>query len=515
MILYGVLREKLWRCQIAGSRPMDVAGELQASDPERVGPFRVLRRLGTGGMGQVYLARSPGGRAVAIKVIRPELAAKRGFRARFGREVAAAREVSGFFTAAVVGADPDAALPWMATAYVDGPSLADQVEERGPLSVRAVVSLAAGLAEGLQAIHRTGLVHRDLKPSNVLLAGDGPRIIDFGISCAREVDRLTDDGIVVGSPGFLSPEQAQGREVGPASDVFCLGAVLSYAATGWGPFGDGPTQALLYRVVHEPPDLSLVPTPLRRLIGGCLAKEPAHRPTTAQLLEQIAEVYGPPGGDADIGAGHLAAPTAATAAAGIPATGDRLPEARDIEPGTQRLDSTAGYTGYGRGTPPRQELDDTVLDQPRTGSWPGEEARGRRWWPVVAGVACMAAVAAVTVVLTSPGGQHPSPSSPITSVSPATSGAKASPAPGGTSTAPSASVSPSGHPTSAHPSATHPSGTAPARPSASAPPATSSAPANSTAPAAPSATPTARSSAPASPSPTASSSSPGCFLICL
>ena len=535
MILYGVLREKLWRCQITGPQPIDVAGDLQASDPERIGPFRVLRRLGTGGMGQVYLARSPGGRSVAIKVIRPELAAKRGFRARFGREVAAAREVSGFFTAAVVGADPDAALPWMATAYVDGPSLADQVEERGPLSVRAVVSLAAGLAEGLQAIHRTGLVHRDLKPSNVLLAGDGPRIIDFGISWAREVDRLTDDGIVVGSPGFLSPEQALGKEVGPASDVFCLGAVLSYAATGWGPFGDGPTQALLYRVVHESPDLTLVPPALRRLIGGCLAKEPAHRPTTAQLLEQIAEIYGPPGADADLEADPVGASPAEIALSRMPTTGDRLQEGGRLESATRRLGPSdrAGYgdggayadgdaygenngygvnSGYGEGTPPGHALDDTVLDSPRSGSWADEETRGRRWWPIVAGVACMAIVAGVTVFITSSGGQHAAPTAPITSVSPMTSGANPGTAPGGSSAGPSASVSPSGPATSAHPSATRPSRTTSAKPSST--PATPSAPARSTAPATPSTTPSAKTSAPGNPSPTASPTH-GCFLICL
>jgi len=514
MILYGVLREILWRCQITGPHTMDVAGELQASDPERIGPFRVLRRLGTGGMGQVYLARSPGGRAVAIKVIRPELAAKRGFRTRFGREVAAAREVSGFFTAAVVGADPDAALPWMATAYVDGPSLADQVEEHGPLSVKSVVSLAAGLAEGLQAIHRTGLVHRDLKPSNVLLAGDGPRIIDFGISWVREVDRLTDDGIVVGSPGFLSPEQAMGRQVGPASDVFCLGAVLSYAATGWGPFGDGATQALLYRVVHESPDLTLVPAPLRRLIGGCLAKDPAHRPTTAQLLEQIAEIYGPPGADADIEAGH----PAGAALTGIPATGDRLSDGRDADPGTRRL---AGPPGYGDdGLPDYQEdtragqgLDETVLDHPRDEYWPDEERTGRRWrWPLVAGLACLAVVAAVTLTVMSSGGQGGAPTTPVTSFSPMTSGANPGLAPGGASTGPSTSVSPSGHPTSAHPSATQPSKTTSATPSKAAPPATT-APAQSTAPPA-STTPSAKTSTPGNPSPTAAPTH-NCFILCL
>ncbi len=498
---------------------MNVAGELQASDPGRIGPYRVLRRLGTGGMGQVYLARSPGGRAVAIKVIRPELAAKRGFHARFRREVAAAREVSGVFTAAVVDADPNAELPWMATAYVDGPSLSDQVEEHGPLSVKAVVSLAAGLAEGLQAIHRTGLVHRDLKPSNVLLASDGPRVIDFGISWLREVDRLTDAGIVVGSPGFLSPEQALGREVGPASDVFCLGALLSYAATGYGPFGDGPTQALLYRVVHEPPDLSLIPAPLRRLIGACLAKEPGHRPTTGQLLEQVADLYGLPGEDADIETAYLGVPAAGAALTEIPSTGDRLPEAGDAEPGTRRL-GIPGNTATGEGTPTRHGVAGPVGDGPQDDLWPAGEPTGRRWrWPLVAALVCLAVVAGATVTLTSFDGQHRDPATPVApvaSVSPVTSGAKASLAPRGghsTRTGAGASVSPGNRATSpAGRATTFPSRTAPATPSPTTTPVTS--PAHSTAPAAPSATPTSGTPAPATPSPTASAT-PGCFVICL
>jgi predicted Ser/Thr protein kinase len=485
---------------------MDLAGELRTGDPERVGPYRVLRRLGTGGMGQVYLARSPGGRAVAIKVIRPELAVKHGFRARFGREVTAARAVSGFFTAAVVDADPDAQLPWMATAYVDGPSLADLVEDRGPLSVKAVVSLAAGLAEGLQAIHRTGLVHRDLKPSNVLLASDGPRVIDFGISWLGEADRLTDEGIVVGSPGFLSPEQARGREVGPASDVFCLGAVLSYAATGFGPFGDGPTQALLYRVVHEPPDLSLVPPALRRLIGGCLAKEPDHRPTTSDLLEQIANLYGPPGQDASPGTGQLGVPGGR---AGVPATGDRLPDAGSAEPGTRQLSSFPDPATVGGHRPPGAAPAPTVQDRALP------ERRGRRWrWPLVAALACLAAVAGTAVVLTSSGGRPGHPAIPVTSVSPVTPGTHGGLAPGGTrGPTTGTSASPGSHRTSAAPPATasRPR-TPPATPTVPATSATS--PAHSTAPAPPPATPTAGGPTPATPTPTPSPTR-SCLLLCL
>jgi eukaryotic-like serine/threonine-protein kinase len=260
-----------------------VIKDLRPSDPVSVGPYRLLGLLGTGGMGQVYLARSPGGRQVAIKVIKPELAEEREFRVRFAREIAAARNVSGIFTAAVVDADPDGPEPWLATAYVAGPSLA----EAGSLPEESVLALAAGLAEGLHAIHRAGLVHRDLKPSNVLLASDGPRVIDFGISRAREGSMLTQTKTVMGTAGYMSPEQARGLVVGPASDVFSLGAVLTFAATGEGPFGTGPTDAMIYRVVHEPPDLSRVPDGLRPLIERCMVKVPQDRPTTGQLLDEL------------------------------------------------------------------------------------------------------------------------------------------------------------------------------------------------------------------------------------
>jgi hypothetical protein len=256
-------------------------------DPATVGPYRLVGRLGQGGMGQVYLARSPGGRLVAVKVIRPELAGEPGFRTRFAREVAAARNVSGMFTALVVDADTDGPVPWLATAYVAGPSLAEAVEEQGPLPPSSILALAAGLAEGLQAIHAVGVVHRDLKPSNVLLADDGPRVIDFGISRAREASMLTQTGTVMGSPGYLSPEQAEGYVVGPPSDIFSLGGVLTYAATGEGPFGTGPTPALMYRVVNRTAELSMVPAVVRPLVERCLAKDPANRPTPAELLTEL------------------------------------------------------------------------------------------------------------------------------------------------------------------------------------------------------------------------------------
>ena len=258
--------------------------ELQPEDPQLIGPYRLRGRLGTGGMGRVYLGLSPGGRPAAVKVIRADLAADPEFRARFRREIAVARKVSGLFTAPVIDADVDGRMPWLATAYVEGPSLADAVSQQGPLPAHSVLALAVGLAEGLNAIHAAGVVHRDLKPANVLLAEDGPRVIDFGISRAVEASALTHTGLVVGSPGFMSPEQAEGRPVGPPSDIFSLGAVLAFAATGQGPFGTGSTPALVYRVVHSLPNLDYLPAEVRPLVERCLAKDPGQRPTAAQLL---------------------------------------------------------------------------------------------------------------------------------------------------------------------------------------------------------------------------------------
>jgi hypothetical protein len=265
--------------------------ELQAGDPPQIGPYLLVGRLGAGGMGQVYLGRSPGGRLMAVKVIRAELAGDPGFRARFAREVAAARKVSGVFTAAVVDADPTAVTPWLVTGFVNGLSLAEAVAGRGPLPAASVLALAAGLAEGLGAVHAAGVVHRDLKPSNVLLAADGPRVIDFGISQAAGAPHLTRTGMVIGSPAYMSPEQVEGRPVGPAGDVFSLGAVLAFAATGEGPFGAGAPATVLYRVVHGTPRLDRLPRELQPLAGRCLAKDPGQWPTAAQFLAELTAAH--------------------------------------------------------------------------------------------------------------------------------------------------------------------------------------------------------------------------------
>ncbi|MEU4006356.1 serine/threonine-protein kinase [Streptomyces albidoflavus] len=264
--------------------------QLGPGDPQHIGAYRLQARLGAGGMGQVYLARSARGRTVAVKLVRRELAEQAEFRDRFRKEVAAARRVGGAWTAPVLDADTEAEVPWLATGYVAGPSLQSVVaSHHGPLPERSVRILGAGLAHALKDIHAAGLIHRDLKPSNVLLTIDGPRVIDFGIARALETTAeaaLTRTGAVVGSPGFMAPEQVRGDRVTPAADVFCLGSVLAYAATGALPFGTAGSgvHALMYRIAQEPPNLADVPENLQDLIGACLAKNPEDRPTLDRLL---------------------------------------------------------------------------------------------------------------------------------------------------------------------------------------------------------------------------------------
>ncbi|MEU3334022.1 serine/threonine-protein kinase [Streptomyces sp. NPDC002144] len=262
---------------------------LGVDEPTVVGPYRLLGRLGSGGMGRVYLGRSAGGRTVAVKIVHPHFALDEEFRARFRREVEAARRVGGAWTAPVLDADPEAPVPWVATGYAAGPSLATAVADAGPLPAHSVRALGAGLAEALAAVHELGLVHRDVKPSNVLLTLDGPLLIDFGIARATDgTASLTSTGVSIGSPGYMSPEQILGKGATGAADVFSLGAVLAFAATGEPPFPGDSSAALLYKVVHEQPELGPMSGELREVTEACLAKDPAARPTPADLARRLA-----------------------------------------------------------------------------------------------------------------------------------------------------------------------------------------------------------------------------------
>ncbi|MFF7448078.1 MULTISPECIES: protein kinase [unclassified Streptomyces] len=278
----------------------DVFQPLQADDPPVVAGYRLAARLGAGGMGRVYLSHTAGGRPVAIKVVRPELADDPDFRRRFGREINAARRVRGAYTAELLDADPDGIPPWLATLYVPGPSLAEAVHRRGPLPVPAVLWLMAGVSEALEAIHEAGIVHRDLKPSNVLLAADGPRVIDFGISLAADTTAYTATGAAVGTPQFMAPEQAVAGEITPATDVFALGQTAAFAALGEPLYGDGPAATVLYRIVHEEPDLSRLPEALRPLLTRCLARDPRERATLSEVVAWCRQRLGH---DVDAGAG--------------------------------------------------------------------------------------------------------------------------------------------------------------------------------------------------------------------
>ncbi|MCX4575724.1 serine/threonine-protein kinase [Streptomyces sp. NBC_01571] len=332
--------------------------QLTQHDPRRIGPFEVLGRLGAGGMGLVYLARSASGRRVAIKTVRTELAEDQLFRVRFTREVEAARAVSGFYTAAVVDADPRAAVPWLATAYVPAPSLEEIVNECGPMPAQAVRWLAAGVAEALQSIHGAGLVHRDLKPSNVLVVEDGPRVIDFGIASGVSNTRLTMTNVAVGTPAYMSPEQAKdSRSVTGASDVFSLGSMLVFAATGHAPFHGANPVETVFMLLREGPDLEGLPDELRPLIESCMQMEATGRPNPADLQAQLApHLFG--SGSDDSG----------TASAWLPERAVGLIESRRGGRPPVKPSPSGGRSGGGRqGVPPPPSHAPAVVGAPDTG----------------------------------------------------------------------------------------------------------------------------------------------------
>jgi serine/threonine protein kinase len=357
---------------------------LAASDPRQVGAYRLLGRLGAGGMGQVFLGESPGGRKVAVKLVLPQHAADADFRRRFAREVAAARQVGGFHTAPVVDADPDADPPWMVTAYIPGPSLEAAVKQGGPLETEVVRRLGAGLAEGLAAVHACGLVHRDLKPSNIILAEDGPRIIDFGIARPANATALTSSGMVIGTLSFMSPEQVSGEQADGRSDIFALGGVLTYAATGRGPFDAATIPAIIHRIASQPPDLGGIIGPLREVISACLAKDPAGRPSLDNLMASLSGTVQP----GQVRPGNAAVPSAVQPTPS--------PTAPSGPPGPQTR--TMGLHGRPQQSPAPLQQPLAPIRRPVTQPEPPARSRRARL-PLIAAV-CLVGLAAVGLTVT-------------------------------------------------------------------------------------------------------------------
>ena len=370
---------------------------LRRIDPERIGSYVLLGRLGAGAMGRVYLGRSAAGRLVAVKTIRLEFAEEDDFRARFAHEVAAARRVSGVFTAAVVAADPDADVPWLATAYVPAPSLDRLVRACGPLPVPTIRWLAAGCAEALESIHGAGLVHRDLKPSNVLVSPDGPRVIDFGVARAAERIHLTSTHGSVGTPAYMAPEQARDtRQATTASDVFSLGSTLLFAASGHPPYRGQTAMDILVRLATEPPDLSGLPKELADIVTGCLDRDPLKRPTSASLLGRLAPYM-------DAGAGHGFGPALPETALGLMEQYRRGPGGSPRAAGETEDESTIGSVvslrGPGQSVQRRKPTGRRAAKAPRL-SRPGSPRRkpgARRARRIVTVAAAAATVAALVV----------------------------------------------------------------------------------------------------------------------
>lgn len=388
---------------------------LAANDPRQVGAYRLLGRLGAGGMGQVFLGESPGGRKVAVKLVLPQHAADADFRRRFAREVAAARQVGGFHTAPVVDADPDADPPWMVTAYIPGLSLEAAVRQNGPLGTEGVRRLGAALAEGLAAVHACGLVHRDLKPGNIILAEDGPRIIDFGIARPANATALTSSGTVIGTLSFMSPEQVSGEQADGRSDIFALGGVLTYAATGRGPFDAATIPAVVHRIASQPPDLRGISGRLREIISSCLAKDPADRPSLDNLMASLSDTAQPPRVAAD---GAVVPPAAQPVPAPTAPSGPTGPETMTASP-------------FGRPQPPFAPV--RPLD-----TQSGRPARSRATRFSMIAAACVVALSAIgftiNLIVHGSGGDKPNPTG-ANSSGPATSSAATASGNSGVSTA--------------------------------------------------------------------------------
>ncbi|MEV8446711.1 serine/threonine-protein kinase [Streptomyces parvus] len=426
--------------QPPGTHPVRTA--LSAEDPQEIGGYRLQARLGSGGMGVVYLAHTRGGRPIALKAVREDFAADPGFRLRFADEVASARRIHGLFTAQVIDSGVDDPVPWLATAYVPGPSLEQAVRHHGPLPPRTVLLLVAGIAEALQAIHGAGVVHRDLKPANVLLAEDGPRVIDFGIARAADAAHLTGTGVRIGTAAYMAPEQAMGLPVTPAVDVFALGALAAYVAGGAPPFGPGPESATLYRVAHEPPDLSRVPPGLHDLLWGCLARQPELRPGPNDIIAAVhahpcvapavefTHGWLPPGLYGEIGQGDGHGPPtpvhlAPTRARPTPTRVRRAPDAEAAH--DPDLPAAAGGTSAA----------------PGAGTRPDARRRRRRRWGrgALVGAACLLVLAAAVAVphlrdrpdradaSSSPAPRRTGPQTPVPDPSASPSGGASTPPP--------------------------------------------------------------------------------------
>ncbi|MEV6110392.1 serine/threonine-protein kinase [Streptomyces sp. NPDC051940] len=435
---------------------------LQDGDPRAVGGYRLLAVLGSGGMGRVYLSYTPGGRAVAVKVIRPELAESAEFRRRFQAEVAAASRVHGLYTAPVVDSDTEGPVPWCATAFVPGPSLADAVRDHGPLPVDTVLRLIAGVAEALQAVHREGIVHRDLKPSNVLLAADGPRVIDFGVARAGDTPSMTQRGVALGTVAYMAPEQALGADPAPSADVFALGQTAVFAATARPAFGEGEPHAVLYRVVHEEPDLGRVPDEIRDLVTWCLRKPAAERPSVGEVIRSVQAIRGPQAVRMPQTSGSWLPDLVA---AGIAARAEGADQARADAPPTPAPHPAYTPTSPSHGVLPAPVVVGPASPQgvfgPPQGDVPDRRRSRRAWVAAMAAVALVAcgATAALLLVPGDEGAPREASGAPT-----AASSAPATPTSAPSSAGPTPTASKKPKPS---PSRTPSAGSAPTRRSAS------------------------------------------------